>query len=1176
MDNKGKNEIREYLLGRIADANILEGIEGRLFSDDEYCSQVEVVEEELVHDFVFGKLSPRDREAFEEKIADNSEIRFKTEMAQALKEKARETRKAPEANAVEAVPGFLASLKAFFRQPAYAGAFAALLLGILILSFFMPGRGNSDLAELRNIYKQERAVESRISGFDYAPLEVTRGQVKDEAKETRLLSIRANLLRARVTSPTAENYYALGVFYLTQQDFPGAIKELGKAVELDDKNTRAHNDLGSAYFEAALKDGPGKNIENLARANEEFTRATELDPQFLEALFNRSLTLQKMTLPQQAKESWNLYLQKDPSSKWAEEARRHLSELENQQSAVKKKADMLPDLIAAYRKPDEPDEQTLWNMHAETKNTFNSLSAAEQLTRGYLKAKREHDEVQAKELLDILNRIGELEKEKNADFFFAELAAFYAKVDETNIDKLQEAKETSDKGRDLLYHQAASSIEQFEKSRELFQQLGDSPEKYVAELWAAQALPDVGKISESRVRLTSLIESSEERNYKVLLPTAYYWIATGEGKQQKSSLSIKSFQKALQKADEVSAFYEIRHSSQELADAYIDLGEPEKALDYYDKVIDKVGTYRDAAQTRRNLVTFARVFGKLGLNSTAVDFALENIFLNKPNKSLSKTDLVNGSLEELTAALARKKQFDKALKFADESNEIALSGEQSNEKDLTIAGTYLSRADLKYQLENYNGALADYDKSLEFYGKFPEITYNIYKVHKGKLLCFQLLGKQGEFESELEKVLRLSEEYRRNIREDDSRQAFFDNEQMVFDAAAANALQQNDNREAFKLVENSKARSLLDFVKSERSIAEVDKEFASVAKSLTLQEIQARMPENVQVIQYAVLREKLAIWMLTKDRFEFSEQQISDVELEKKVSAYRTAVLEKDSSASLRPKAKELYDILLPKNYDRTKTICLVPDKFLYKISFVSLVSAADKFLIEDSPVLYSPSASIFVLASENAGQKGQAAAEHLLSVGNPAFDREENPKLAALPQAETEVEMIAREYPGAQKFIGDKATRENFLNNIGNAEVIHFAGHFVANDDLPGYSKLLFAGGDLRSFELAEKRLPKAKLVVLSACGTGYEHYNQSEGAIGIARTFLATGAPLVLASNWQVDSEATKDLMIAFHLNRKEKGLSSSESLRQAQLELLKKEATGAPYYWSAFNLVGGFAAY
>jgi CHAT domain-containing protein len=248
----------------------------------------------------------------------------------------------------------------------------------------------------------------------------------------------------------------------------------------------------------------------------------------------------------------------------------------------------------------------------------------------------------------------------------------------------------------------------------------------------------------------------------------------------------------------------------------------------------------------------------------------------------------------------------------------------------------------------------------------------------------------------------------------------------------------------------------------------------------------------------------------------------------------------------------------------------------LSQLPFASLISDRNNFLLEDFAVSYSPSASVFILTTENAKHKQSDKAETLLSVGNPAFDRAENPSLADLPEAQTEAEEIAKLYPQAKPLIGENAVKEAFLNDFTSAEVVHFAGHFISHKDSPGNSKLLFAGADLRSFELAEKKLPASKLVVLSACETAFERYNQSEGAVGIARTFLALGTPVVVASGWKVDSEATKDLMIAFHKNRRVHNLSSIEALRRAQLEMLKTQNLSAPFYWSAFSIVGGYAVY
>ena len=61
---KSDNTIREYLLGRVSDETTLEGIEERLFTDEEFCSQVALAEDSLINDFVFEHLDEADTASF--------------------------------------------------------------------------------------------------------------------------------------------------------------------------------------------------------------------------------------------------------------------------------------------------------------------------------------------------------------------------------------------------------------------------------------------------------------------------------------------------------------------------------------------------------------------------------------------------------------------------------------------------------------------------------------------------------------------------------------------------------------------------------------------------------------------------------------------------------------------------------------------------------------------------------------------------------------------------------------------------------------------------------------------------------------------------------------------------------------------------------------------------------
>lgn len=719
------------------------------------------------------------------------------------------------------------------------------------------------------------------------------------------------------------------------------------------------------------------------------------------------------------------------------------------------------------------------------------------------------------------------------------------------------------------------AVESFERSRDLFRELGDEPEACAAETWAAQLLIGVGRIAEGRRRFAALVADAERRRYKVLLPAAYYWTGVGDFKQNNLSQMSRNHKTALRLAEEGENDFEVAHARESLTLYYSELGELEPALAYASTLLSGgASSYRSPRQVWREQGTLADLTLKLNLPATSLGFAKER--LEAVRELWPDSTLMNTSLRKVVEAADAKDDFEGALRYAGEALQLALKGGDKPENVSTTADLYLSLADLKRRAGDCDGALADYDTTLRLYGRLPELSTRLYEIHKGRLLCFRQLKRGKDFESELSTVLKLSEAYRATIREDSSRQAFFANEQGVFDAAAAYALEARDAREAFDFVEKSRARSLLEFVESDKSVAEVEADFASVVRSLSLEEIQSALPEQAQLVQYAVLPDKVAIWLLTKTRFELVEKKISADEVEKKVEDYRAAILSKGSPDASARAARELYGLLIPPGLDSGKQLCIVPDKSLHRLPFASLVSPSGKYLLEEYALSYAPSASVLIHATENARRRAQGADESVLSVGDPDFDREENPNLSGLQSAADEAKRVAGLYKHSLELVGAGATKDAFLRGFTGAQVIHFAGHFIANPLSPSNSKLLFAGGDLRSSELGEHKLTRAKLVVLSACETGVERYDKSEGAIGVARTFLALGAPVVVASGWKVDSEPTRDLMVAFHRGRKESGLTSAESLRRAQLGLLNRRETKEPFYWAAFSLFGGYASY
>jgi len=271
---------------------------------------------------------------------------------------------------------------------------------------------------------------------------------------------------------------------------------------------------------------------------------------------------------------------------------------------------------------------------------------------------------------------------------------------------------------------------------------------------------------------------------------------------------------------------------------------------------------------------------------------------------------------------------------------------------------------------------------------------------------------------------------------------------------------------------------------------------------------------------------------------------------------------------------------------DSSREICIIPNKMLFKLPFAALLSPESKYFIEQFTFFYSPSSNVFILSTQKARERTWPGSETILSVGDPAFDKEQLPGLPELPESAKEAGDIASNYSSAKVLVNKSATKNAFRQWMVNADVIQFAGHYIVHPEAPLLSALVMAKvSDVQADnfftndELRQEKLPRTKLVVLSACQTGAEGYYNGEGLIGLSRTFIALGVPLVVASQWRVDSQVTAGLMRKFHRYRKQNnGMATVNALRKAQLEMVNapSERFKSPYYWASFATFGGYAEF
>lgn len=227
------------------------------------------------------------------------------------------------------------------------------------------------------------------------------------------------------------------------------------------------------------------------------------------------------------------------------------------------------------------------------------------------------------------------------------------------------------------------------------------------------------------------------------------------------------------------------------------------------------------------------------------------------------------------------------------------------------------------------------------------------------------------------------------------------------------------------------------------------------------------------------------------------------------------------------------------------------------------------------------------------------------------------------LPGTEEEAQVILELYKtsireGRSLFLqGPAATEERVKDELPDYSTIHLATHGFFQPEslpslwdqareesgrdrmemfpearrltgiLPGFlSGLVLAGagdpygegredGFLTAEELSWLDLSGVDLVVLSACETGLGSPEGGEGMIGLRRSLRQAGAKTVISSLWSVEDESTRALMQNFYRRLWLLKESKLEALRNAQLDLLKKNrrehGRGLPSTWGAFVLDG-----
>lgn len=1220
MHNQAEDRlIRESLLGELGRAE-LEELEVRLMSDPGLYERSLVIQQELVDAFVEDRLNWGERVKFKRLFLSTPQGRQQEQVTRALiRTAARTENTTPE---IQEEHWWRRWFPTGGRSIKFALTTAAIVfvcgLGLVVWKVVVDeAELRRGVASLKVAYRYQRSMKSRVSGFDWAPPVGERGSGEIRIDVDARNRAELWLTEAVAQSPSPAHRHALGQFYLLKGDLDRSIKEFREALKVDSKSAQLYSDLGAALAEkgkAANAANGGQSIEAFSEALESLTMALELKPTLPEALFNRALLLEDMALSSRAEEAAKEFLATDSISKWADEMRKH-SEVLGERNAARATQDGKHVYQEFINRFELGDDDRAWQALSDSRNS-NGSSIQNKLIDEWL-AQPSHSEGPAGP--PVIRYAANLEYARTGDRYSSDTLSFYETTQPKNRNDLANARALMRSAFErFVQSDCAEATKLYANAEQIFDRIGDTSEAMFTRYRLGHCYVRQAEREKARSVFEQLHAECERKAYRWLLAQCEHQLADIKMGLHEYSEAIRRSNHALQLFENYDT-YGIVAILVQLADEHRRLNQIDQSFEYLARGQRLASSdWSDQVPTWGSCIVAAFGVNLRGRYRAALEYQTEALELAL---AMNRPLLVSRSYEYIALTHSKLGRYGEALDRLQRAFDVgkALSGELAGTE--MMAHSALLLGDTYQQAGDPRQALKAYDQSVELYQKLGFEFYN-YDANKGRLRSFVALGDNAGAEKEIETVMALLEEHRSKITAERYRNSFFDIEQGIVDTVIDYEYTHDQPMKAYEYSELCRGRSLLALM-AENAHSDLSSDpsttgnppalkqqkrrntrFAEnngsavsfTSKPKGLLDVQAQMPVEAQLLQYSVLNNKVVVWVVTQHDFHSASANVESGELNQVVEQYLAAIKSASEEQSLKATelAGRLYEILvrpIEASVDKNKQIVLVPDKMLNRLPFQALVNpASGKYLLEDYLICYSPSSSAFIINSSTAKKKDIASEEQLLAVGGPSFERSLAQKFEDLPSARREAEQAARYYKLSRVLVGERAREGEVKSLIEKSDVVLIATHYDKNNGSPDDSRLLLAeepgqsgkakaaDGVLTVAEILKLDLTRPRLVVLSACGTGVEQVFAGEGAISMARPFIAKGVPIVVASLWAVNSDATADLMIRFHRYRKETHISTASALRQAQLDAINGQDSRyrLPYYWAAFATIGGYAEF
>ena len=1007
---------------------------------------------------------------------------------------------------------------------------------------------------LARAYTEQRTLELRIAGADYAPLRISRGPASSFTSRSEALLRAEDLIAGQLESHPSDPSWlqAQAQADLLEGKYDAAVEALRRALELEPHSSALMTDLATAYFQRAQQED---HKDDLGAAYEYLSQALRLRPDDPVALFNRALVAERQFLYQQALDDWEHYLRVDPGSPWAEEGRNHANAV--REILKKHESDAKPLLSPAQ----VADAASSAGLRAEVDQRVEEY--LQEAVRSWLPQAFPEARAHAKadpQAAQALFFLADLTRRQHGDLWLADLLrGSSAPSFPPAVSALARAVQGNDAGEYGVSRQQADRAEQ------LLHASGNTAGVLRAQFERTFAAQFERHSEECRRQATTALAESEKYSYPWLQ------IQLGLEKSVCSSLmgdigaDEKTTARAMDRALKSGYWGLSLRAIFFEADDERAIGNQAGASKLASAGLERYWSGQFAPRRGYNL------YYLLGSTAEVAD---------QPHLELAVWREAAGLIDSDGTLLQRAWAYKYMANAAMAAHQPVIAARQYAEAARLVALAPRTDASRSYALETeiliaqVEARLGRFDTAIV---RLASIQDQIRPLSNNYLvqMFYSTLGelqlrrhREAEAEQALQPALALAEHNLATLRSESERTNWSKDAAPAYLALVEAELAQGRSQDALETYEwylGAPQRTAADS-RPHRSVANPPMPSPSPMGS--------RLPllAKETVLAYAVLPDGLAIWAYDNRGINARWIQKPTDSLRELAERFQDLASDpKSELTALRRDARSLYEALVApveQHLAPGRTLVIEADGWMAHVPFEALLDSNDRYVIERAPVAHSLGQDSQARLRSDTGISKDLPA---LVVGSTASSSADG--LIPLPDVSAEADAVASGFHSVHVLRGEEATLGAVRNELPMAAVFHFAGHSLAAPQSTGL--LLERDGKanaprlLDAAALRQLRLQRLQLAVLSACSTA-SGSGGSNGFNSVTDALLRAGVPHVVASRWAVDSVETRGFVEDFYHNALS-GQPVSGALRQTALKMLANPRTAHPYYWSAFSAYG-----